>query len=44
MDIPNEFWAGLLRPLFWLVVLGGIAWIATFLPERVRRIMFKKLF
>ena len=33
-----------LRPLFWLVVLGAIGIVAKFLPDKVRRIMYWRLF
>lgn len=39
------FIAGLLRPLFWIVVLGLILWaVRKFLPPRWERILFRKLF
>ena len=43
MDIPHETLAALIRPLFWVAVLGAIVWMARFLPERWRALMFKRL-
>lgn len=35
------FLAGLLRPLFWIVVLGSLLWLVRKLcPPRIERILF----
>ena len=39
------FLVGILRPLFWLVVLAVALWlIRRYLPPRWERILFRKLF
>lgn len=43
MEYLSDFIGAFLRPFFWLTILSLVYWLASFLPERVQRVLFFRL-